>query len=100
MLLQRETLLNKIECMYITCFTHLQLFLTLWIVALHAPLYVESSRQAYWSGLPFPTLGDLPNPRIDTASLASAAVWFFTTSATWEARIKKVVFLYVKSSST
>lgn len=53
-----------------------------------------------WSGLPFPTLGDLPKPRIEPASLASPALasGFFTTSATWEARIKKVIFLYVKST--
>ena len=40
----------------------------------------------YWSGLPFPTPGDLPNPGIKPASLASSALagGFFTISATWE----------------
>ena len=43
-------------------------------------------RQEYWSGLPFPTPGDLPNPGIEAASLVSAALAgrFFTTRATWE----------------
>jgi len=35
-------------------------------------------RQEYWSGLPFPPPGDLPNPRIESASLALAG-GFFTT---------------------
>ena len=41
------------------------------------------SRQEYWSGLPFPLLGDLPNPGIELASLMSPAVVgrFFTTAA-------------------
>ena len=44
------------------------------------------SRQEYWSVLPGPPPGDLPDPRIETASLTSAlAGRFFTTRATWEA---------------
>ena len=45
------------------------------------------SRQEYWSGLPFLTPGDLPDPRIEPASPMSPALTgsFFTTSATWEA---------------
>ena len=42
--------------------SHVQLFATPWTVACQVPLSVELSRQEYWSGLPFPTLGDLPNP--------------------------------------
>ena len=43
---------------------------TLWTVAHKAPLSVGFSRQEYWSGLPCPLLGDLPNPGIETTSLA------------------------------
>ena len=45
------------------------------------------SKQEYWSGLPFLTPGDLPDPRIEPASFKSPALIgrFFTTSATWEA---------------
>ena len=50
-------------------FSRVQLFVTLWTVAYLAPLSMEFSRQEYWSGLPFPTLGDLPNPGIKSASL-------------------------------
>ena len=41
-----------------------QLFVTPWTVALQAPLSMGFSRQEYWNGLPFPPLGDLPNPKI------------------------------------
>ena len=43
-------------------------------------------RQEYWSGLPCPSPGDLPNPGIESASLTSPALagGFFTTSAIWE----------------
>ena len=45
-----------------------QLFVTPSTVAHQPPLCMEFSRQAYWSGLPFPTAGDLPNPGIDSMS--------------------------------
>ena len=45
------------------------------------------SRQEDWSGLPFPSPGNLPNPGIEPMSLMSPALagGFFTASATWEA---------------
>ena len=42
--------------------SHVQLFATPWTVAHQAPLSMGFSRQEYWSGLPFPPLGDLPDP--------------------------------------
>ncbi|CAI9176124.1 unnamed protein product [Rangifer tarandus platyrhynchus] len=52
-----------------------------------APLSVGFPRQEYWSGLPCPPPGDLPDPVIEHLSLMSPALagGFFTTSATWEA---------------
>ena len=41
---------------------------TPWTVACQAPLSMESSRQEYWSGLPFPSPGDLPDPGIKLRS--------------------------------
>ena len=60
---------------------------TPWTVALQAPLSMGFSRQEYWSGLPFPSLGDLSNPGIEPVSLTSPTLTggFFTTSTTWEA---------------
>ena len=50
-------------------------------VAHQTPLSMEFSKQEYWSGLPFPVLGDLPNPGIKPTSLVSPALAgrFFTT---------------------
>ena len=47
--------------------------MTPWIVAYQAPLSMEFSRQKYWSGLPFPSPGDLPNPEIKPRSPTSQA---------------------------
>ena len=46
------------------------LFVTLWTVAHQAPLSLGFSRQEYWSGLPFPSPGALPNPGIQRGSPA------------------------------
>ena len=46
------------------------LFATPWTVARQAPLSMGFSRQEYWSGLPFPSPGDLPNPGIEPGSPA------------------------------
>ena len=71
----------------LSCFSCVQLFVTPWTVAHQVPLSVEFSRQEYWSGLPFPPPGDLPDPGIKPMSLKSPALAgrFFTTTATWEA---------------
>ena len=45
-----------------------------WTVASWAPLSMGFSRQEYWSGLPFPSPGDLLDPGIKPASLKSAAL--------------------------
>ena len=45
--------------------SRIQLFATLWTVAYQAPPSMEFSRQEYWSGLPFPFPGDLPDPGIE-----------------------------------
>ena len=57
-------------------------FATLWTVAHQAPLSMGFSRQEYWSELPYPPIGDLPNPGIEPVSPASPiyiAGGFFTT---------------------
>ena len=64
-----------------------QLFVTPWTVACQVPLSTGFSKQEYWSGVPFPPPGDLPNPEIKAKSLKSPSLAgrFFTTSTTWEA---------------
>ena len=67
--------------MCVCALSGVQLFVTLWTVALQAPLSMEFSRQEYWSGLPFPPAGDLPDPGVEPRSLVSPALagGFFTT---------------------
>ena len=47
-----------------------RLFATPWTVAYQAPQFMEFSRQEYWSGLPFPSPWDLPDPGIEPRSPA------------------------------
>ena len=47
--------------------------MTLWTVVHQAPLSMEFYRQEYWSGLPFPSLGDLPDPGTEPESPALQA---------------------------
>ena len=54
-------------------FSHVQLFVTPWTIAHQAPLSMGFSRQEYWSGLPFPPPGGLPNPGIEPRSPALQA---------------------------
>ena len=67
-------------------FSHVRLFATPGTVARQAPLFMGLPRQEHWSGLSFPSPGDLPNPEIQPVSLASPALGgrFFTTSTTWK----------------
>ena len=73
------------ECCEFFVLSCAQLFATLWTVDCQAPLSIEFSRQEYWSGLPFPTPRDLPNPGIKPVFLVSPTLagGFFTTSITW-----------------
>ena len=77
-------------------FSCVQLFATPWTVTCQAPLSMEFSRQEDWSGLPFPSPGDLPNPGNQPMSLMSPALagGFFTTSTTWEAPSTYAIFLF------
>ena len=50
-----------------------RLFAIPWTIAGQAPLSMEFSRQEYWSGLPFPFSGDLPDPGIEPRSPALQA---------------------------
>ena len=52
----------------LSCISCVQLFESLWTVAHQALLSMGFSRQGYWSGLPFPSSGDLPEPGIEPRS--------------------------------
>ena len=64
-------------CMHAYLFSHfssVRLFANPWTVASQAPLSLGSSREEYWSGLPCPAPGDLPNPGMEPTSAASPAL--------------------------
>ena len=71
----------------LSCFIHVQFFVTIRTIACKAPLCMGSFRQEYWSGLPCPPPGNLLDPGIEPASLMSPALadGFFITSTAWEA---------------
>ena len=62
---------NPLNCIILFC--HVRLFVTSWTVARQAPPSMEFSRQEYWSGLPFSSPGDIPDPGIKPGSPAFQA---------------------------
>ena len=78
--------------------SHVLLLVTPWTVACQAPLSMSFCRKEYWSGLPFPSPGDLPDPGIKSTPLVSPAlaVRFFTASASGSLTVP---YLILKSSS-
>ena len=67
-------------------FSPVRLSVTLWTVALQAPLSMGFSRQEYWSGEPFPSPGCLPDPGIEPESPALAG-GFITTEPPGKPRL-------------
>ena len=65
--------LSQHVCM-LSRFSHVRLFVTPWAVAGQTLLFMGFSRQEYWSGLPCPSPGDLPDPGIEPTSLTSPAL--------------------------
>ena len=68
MTLQGEGAIVKVKSL-----SHVQLFAAPWTVAYQASPSMGFSRQEYWSGLPFPFPGDLPDPGIEPRSPALEA---------------------------
>ena len=83
----RRISLSFLSACVLSCFSHVQLYATLWTAACQTPLFMRFSRQEYWSGSLCPHPGDLPDPGSEPASCMSPALagGFLTTSPTWEA---------------
>ena len=62
----------------LSCFSPVQLFATPWTVACQAPLCMGFSQQEYWSGLPCPSPGDLPDTEIEPVSPACLALQVYS----------------------
>ena len=59
---------HNISISEVKLLSHVRLFVTPWTVAYQASPSMQFSRQEYWSGLPFPSPGDLPSPGIEPGS--------------------------------
>ena len=73
--------------------SRVELFATPWTVVLQAPLSMGFPRQEYWGGLPFPSPGDLPHPRIEPMSPVLAGRYlsrFFTTEPPGKLGLNKI----------
>ena len=62
--------INYIMCVHALLLRCVRLFVTPWTIAYKAPPFMGFFRQEWWSGFPFPSPGDLPDPRIETRSPA------------------------------
>ena len=74
-----------------------RVFATLWTVARQAPLSMGFFRQDYWSGLPCPPPGDLPNWETESASLLHWQAGSLPLAPPWEATFRGLLFLIVTS---
>ena len=70
---QRKEQGSSLVVLKVKSFSRVRLFATPWTVAYQASLSMGFSRQEYWSGLPFPSPGDLPDPGIKPRSPALQA---------------------------
>ena len=75
--------------MYVCALSCVQLFAISWAVAHQAPLSMGFPRQEYWSGLPVPPPGDLPDTGLEPSSLLSPALAgrFFTSASAGKLQI-------------
>ena len=71
-------------CVFVHVLSCVQLFATHWTIAHQAPLFMEFSRQEYWSGLTFSISRDLYNPGIQHISCISRQILYHCS--TWEAQ--------------
>ena len=83
-------LMLRAVCCVLSCFSYVWLYVTIeltpWTIAHKVPLSIGFSKQEYWSGLPFPSPGNLPDSGIKPVSLMSPALTgrYLITSTTWK----------------
>ena len=81
-------------CSEVKSLSHVRLFVTPWTIAYQAPLSLGFSRQEYWSGLPFPSPGDLLYPGIEPRS---PALWAdaLSTKPPWKPNYIYIYNIYI-----
>ena len=87
---QQHICVIQMDVVVVKSLSHVQIFVTPWTVAHQFPLSMGFPRQEYWSVLPFPSPGDLPNPGIRPTSPALADR-FFTTELPGKLRYMDVI---------
>ena len=86
---EEDRLVDKDSCLFMLSCSVISDSAILWIVASQAPLSMGFPRQEYWSGLLFPTPGNLPTPGMEHTPPALAG-GFFTTEPPVKPREKRV----------
>ena len=80
---------SKIVSNDATCMcNHVQLFVTPWTLALQTSLSMGFPRQEYWSGLPFPSSGNIPNPGIELLGYSQPRISYVS----WITDIRRVLY--------
>ena len=79
-------------CTHACVFNHSVMsdFVTIWTIAHEEPLSMRVPRQEYWSGLPFPSPGDLPNPEIKPTPPVSLALQADSLSRAIETKVNSI----------
>ena len=84
-------------CVHAQPLSRVWLFATPWTVDHQAPLSLEFSRQEYWSALPFPAPGDLPDPGIEPSSVSCIGRRILYHFVTWKAPPSKGCLKYIST---
>ena len=85
--------MNHIKNEGVWMLRHVRLFVTAWTVDCQTPVSLEFCWQKYWSGLPFPPPGELPNPGIEPVSPVSWITGRVLTTQPWLSLKPKVILL-------
>ena len=81
--------------MHAKSLNHVRLFVIPWAIALQAPLSMGFPREEYWSGWPFPTPEDLPDPGMELCLLALARR-FFPTELPGKPKCINITYIYLQ----
>ena len=96
-LFQKKILLT---CEWVKSLSRVRLFATLWTGAHQAPQSIGFSRQEYWSRLPFPSPGDLPDPGIKPRSPTLQADTLTSEPCWLEDRISSTTYIVCQESNS
>ena len=85
--------LSAIRVVVVYLLSHVWLFTTLWALVHQVPLSIRFPRKEYWSGLPFPSPGDLPDPYQDQHMSSALADGFFTAEPPGKPQSNDIIYI-------